>query len=392
MRYRVVAVGSSNLVERVAIDAADAADARGQAALRGLRVLSVQPASVLPGRTARFPLVQFSHQLIALLGAGLTLTEAIAALAEKESHAATRATLETVRRQLNEGRTLSTAVGGLPRAFPPLYVATLRASERTGAIAESLARFVSYQEQVDLLRKRVVSAAIYPCVLLLAGALVTLFLVGYVVPRFSGIYADVGRDLPWASRMLMEWGRLLDAHGVALSVGAAAFAALLAYGLTRRRVRGWLGAAVARVPSVGRQLHVYQLARFYRTVGMLLRGGTPVVTAFEMSVGLLGPALQPRLHLAAAEVRAGRSLTDSLAAHGLTTPIAERMLRVGARSGEMGEMMERIASFYDDDIARWVDVATRLIEPAMMALIGLVIGTVVVLMYFPIFELAGTVQ
>ena len=116
------------------------------------------------------------------------------------------------------------------------------------------------------------------------------------------------------------------------------------------------------------------------------------MTAFEMTRGLLAAAAQPQLAAATRAVSEGRSLDDALTTHGLTTPIAERMLRVGERSGNMGEMMERIAAFYDEDLSRFVDVATRLIEPAMMTVIGLVIGVIVVLMYFPIFELAGSIR
>jgi general secretion pathway protein F len=111
-----------------------------------------------------------------------------------------------------------------------------------------------------------------------------------------------------------------------------------------------------------------------------------------MTRGLLAADAQPRLAAATRAVREGKSLTEALAAQRLTTPVAERMLRVGERSGNMGEMMERIAAFYDEALSRWVDIATRLIEPAMMTVIGLVIGLVVVLMYFPIFELAGSIR
>jgi general secretion pathway protein F len=153
-----------------------------------------------------------------------------------------------------------------------------------------------------------------------------------------------------------------------------------------------VGRLIARIPSINHQLQLYQLARLYRTSGMLLRGGLPVVTAFDMTRGLLPAAAQPRLAAATRAVREGQSLTDSLTRHALTTPVAERMLRVGERSGNMGEMMERVADFYDTELSRWVDVATRLIEPVMMTVIGLLIGGIVVLMYFPIFELAGSIR
>ena len=392
MRFRITTLDGGQGVAVQELDALDEADAQRQAIARGLRVLAIQAARWKGSRRARLPLVPFSNELVALLEAGLSLVEAIDALTEKERDGGVRHLLEGVRRRLYEGQSLSAALGEFPAAFPTLYVATVRASERSGAIAEALRRYVAYQQQIELLKKRLVNASIYPAVLLAAGTLVLLFLVAYVVPRFSGIYEDIGGELPLASKVLMQWGRLLDAHGLAVLAGAVAALALAGYGVMRPGFRAAAGRLAARAPMVGRQVELYQLARMYRTVGMLLRGGLPVVTAFEMTRGLLAVAAQPRLAVATRAVREGRSLTDALAAQGLTTPVAERMLRVGERSGNMGEMMERIAAFYDDELSRVVDLATRLIEPAMMTVIGLVIGLIVVLMYFPIFELAGSIR
>jgi general secretion pathway protein F len=392
MRFRVTALDIHSSLALHEMDATDETDARRQAHARGLRVLAVRGARLrAPGR-AKLALVPFSNELVALLEAGLSLVEAIDALTEKERDEAVRSMLEGLRRRLYEGQSLSTALGEFPSCFPPLYVATVRASERSGAISEALRRFVAYQEQIDLLKKRLINASIYPAVLLGAGAVVVLFLVAYVIPRFSGIYEDIGGELPLASRLLMQWGQFLNAHGFAVFVSFVVATASVVYGALQPAFRRAVGRAFARIPTVGRQLELYQLARLYRTVGMLLRGGLPVVTAFEMTRGLLAAASQPRLAAATRSVREGMSLTDSLSATGLTTPVAERMLRVGERSGNMGDMMERIAGFYDAELARFVEVATRLIEPAMMTVIGLVIGGIVVLMYFPIFELAGSIR
>jgi len=392
MRFRITTLDGGQGVAIHEMDALDEADAHRQALTRGLRVLAIQAARLKGSRRARLSLVSFSNELVALLEAGLSLVEGIDALTEKERDESVRHLLEGLRRRLYEGQSLSAALGEFPSSFPTLYVATVRASERTGAIAEALRRFVTYQQQIDLLKKRLINASIYPAVLLAAGSLVVLFLVAYVVPRFSGIYEDIGGELPFASNMLMQWGRLIDAHGLAMLAGFLACVALACYGVLRPGFRAAVGRLSARMPMVGHQIELYQLARLYRTAGMLLRGGLPVVTAFEMTRGLLAAAARPRLAAATRAVREGRSLADSLAAQGLTTPVAERMLRVGERSGNMGEMMERIAAFYDEDLSRFVDVATRLIEPAMMTVIGLVIGLIVVLMYFPIFELAGSIR
>jgi general secretion pathway protein F len=392
VRFRVTALDARSCPAIHELDALDDADARRQATARGLKVVAVQGARLRSRGRAKLALVSFSNELVALLEAGLSLTEAIDALTEKERDEAIRSILEGLRRRLYEGQSLSTALGEFPSCFPPLFVATVRASERSGAISEALRRFVTYQEQIDLLKKRLINASIYPAVLLGAGALVVIFLVAYVVPRFAGIYEDIGGQLPWASRLLMHWGQLIDAHGAAVLVGFLLTVGAAGYGVSRPGFRASVGRALARIPAIGQQLELYQLARLYRTVGMLLRGGLPVVTAFEMTRGLLAAAAQPRLASATRAVREGQSLTDALTAMALTTPVAERMLRVGERSGNMGEMMERIAGFYDAELSRFVEVATRLIEPAMMTVIGLVIGGIVVLMYFPIFELAGSIR
>jgi general secretion pathway protein F len=393
MQFRVKAHDTSGGVLVYAVSAADETDARRQVVADGRQVISI--AKAWQGRSrgvSRVPLVSFSQELVALLDAGLPLVESIDTLTEKEANPSTKRALEQIRARLFEGKTLSTAFEEQPLSFPPLYVATLRASERTGAIREALVRYVAYQQQIDILRKKLVSASIYPLVLCGAGLIVTVFLLGYVVPRFSSIYEDLGSELPWASRMLMQWGQALQHHGLMVLMILAAAAIIVGNLVTRPGFRGALLQKAARIPIIGRQMHMYALARLYRTVGMLLRGGTPAVTAFDMSSGLLSAALRPSLARATLAVREGQSLANSMEKFQLTTPVAARMLRVGERSGNMGEMMERIASFYDEELARTVDLLTRLIEPALMTLVGLIIGVIVVLMYFPIFELAGSIK
>jgi len=394
MRFRVKAMSGGQDVLSYVLDAVDELDARRQVAGAGLAFISIARERSLNffNRPARMQLVIFSQELVALLDAGLSLVESIETLGEKEASPSVRTTLDQVLKRLREGQTFGSALAEHPQNFPTLYVATVRAAERTGALREALTRYVAYQQQVDVLRKSLVNASIYPAVLCGAGLLVVAFLMGYVVPRFSSIYEDLGSGLPWASRMLMRWGQFLDAHGFLVLVSAICTVAGLAYAFTRPGVRAAIGARIARIPALGSRLHIYQLARLYRTVGMLQRGGTPMVTAMRMSAGLLSVNLRAAFANATQAVREGRSVADAMEQFGLTTPVAARMLRVGERSGNMGEMMERIAGFYDEELSRWVGLVTRLIEPALMSIIGIIIGVIVVLMYFPIFELAGSIK
>lgn len=396
MRYLVKTYREPEGVVVLPFDAADAAEATRQAEVQGYRILSVKGGTAwcfnLTRRSGRFPIMLFSQELLALLDAGLTLVEAMEALAEKEHHHDTKRVLDQIIARLYEGQTFSQALTQFPAAFPQLYVATVRASEKSGSMLDALTRYVGYQSQLEVVRKKLVSASIYPALLMGVGGLVTLFLLVYVVPKFSHVYEDMGGELPLLSRLLMQWGKLLEAHGWTVLVGCLAVLAALGYLASRPAFRLWLGKKLWQVPAVGERMRLYQLARFYRTLGMLLTGGMPAVVALDMASGLLTPALRDNLRQASQWVREGRSLSDSMEVHHLTTPVALRMLRVGERTGNMGAMMERIAGFYDEEMARWVDWFTRLFEPILMALIGVVIGGIVVLMYLPIFELAGSIQ
>lgn len=396
MRYQIKAVKSGGAVVSLSLDARDDRDANEQAQAQGYVVLAVRRsggmAAVGSFGAARFPLVLFTQELLALLRSGISLVEAIETLSEKESKAATARVLSGLLGRLREGQSLSTALQAFPDAFPDLYVATVRASERSGSLPEALARYITYQTQLDAVKKHLISASIYPAILIGVGGLVALFLLGYVVPRFSHIYEDIGGDMPWLTKMLMAWGRFVEARGGMLLAAIVAVVVGLILWLRQPRSRQWLGRQFMRIPAIGERVRVYQLTRFYRTVGMLLIGGTPVTQALTMVSGLLDQALRQNLAVALRRIREGQPISVSLDGHGLTTPVALRMLRVGERTGMMGDMMERTAAFHEEELSRWVERFTRTFEPLLMAVIGVVIGGIVLLMYFPIFELAGSIH
>lgn len=396
MLFKVKALAESRRVQ-LQLDAVDAVDAAAQARLQGLTVIAVQPGrpGLMPtvfSQRSRFPLNLFSRELLALLGSGLSLIEALQALEEKEARPEYRAILSEVLRRLYDGESFSAAIAHQPACFPALYVAMVRASERTSDLPQALKRYVAYQEQLEFVRKKVIAASVYPLLLLVVGAMVALFLLGYVTPRFSALYADNLAALPFASRVLMQWGGLVAEHAFEAGILVLAGFAGLAHLATLPRVRVGFGRLLWRLPSLGERLRIFHLSRFYRTVGMLLDGGIPAVSALEMAAGLLHPELRDRLAAAATGIREGKSISQSMERAGLTTPVALRMLRVGEKSGRMGEMMESAAAFHDEETSRFVEWFTRLFEPILMAFIGLIIGLIVVLLYLPIFELAGSLE
>jgi general secretion pathway protein F len=390
MRFQVKAVRDAGAIELFECDATDAADATRQAAGRGFTVLKVSRAG--GGGLATFPLLLFSQELATLLEAGVPLVEALETLAQKERAGSSRAVLGQLVTALREGQPFSAALARQPAVFPVLYVATVRAAERTGDLAPSVSRYVEYQSRLETVKKKVVNALIYPTLLIGVGGLVTLFLLLYVVPRFSQIYQERSADLPVFSQILLAWGAFAQERGAIIAAGVAALAVVLVAaarsGALRARAVGLLWAW----PAAGERLRMYQLVRFYRTTGMLLAGGIPVVTAFEMAGGVLDARLQAALAAAARAVRQGQPIAAALEANGLTTPVATRMLAVGERSGNMGTMLDKVAGFHEEELSRWIEWFSRLFEPLLMAAIGLVIGAIVVLMYMPIFELAGSIR
>lgn len=392
MRYAVRAIGSAGVVT-VAVDAADAAAALAQVGMQALRPLSVSAASARrPSSRGQFSLPLFSQELLALLEAGLSLTEAIDALCDKEQRAEARTVLEQLARALNEGLRFSAALEAQPAHFPALYVGLMRAAERTSSLPASLSRYIDYRNRLDAVRGRVVSALIYPAILAAVGLLVTLFLLGHVVPRFAGVYQGSGRELPWLSQQLIAWGAFAAQHGKALALGAAGllFAAIVTG-------RAWWQAGgpqrlLRRLPGIGSTVVTFELARLYLSLGTLLEGGLPILQAMGLAEGLLSAETLLRYRLAAAAIGRGESVSQAFEGAALVTPVALRMLRVGERTGQLGEMMERAARFHDGEISRRIDVFARTFEPLLMAAIGLVVGTIVVLLYMPIFDLAGSLR
>ncbi|SEL57520.1 general secretion pathway protein F [Roseateles sp. YR242] len=383
--------GAVRWIEQVDMSEADAVRV---AVSQGAKVLAVERGQVTEAapKGARFGLLLFTQELLALLDAGLNLTEALATLHAKERQLLAREVLGRMRQQLEEGRSFSDVLAAMPQHFPEVYAATVRAAERTGDLPRALARYIAYQLQFDVIRKKLVSAAIYPVMLLVVGSFVALFLLGYVVPRFSAVYESSGRELPWMSAMLLGFGKALYGHWQLALAGAVGLGGLLVAVFSRPAGRLALLQAVLSMPGLAEKAKEFRLARFYRAVSLLLASGIALPRAIGMVGGLLGPAEQSRLAQARLAIEQGQSLSTALLAVQLASPVAESLIKVGERSGQLADMLERTARFQDDDFARWVDWASKLIEPLLMTVMGVVIGAIVVLMYMPIFDLAGSLQ
>jgi len=360
----------------------------------GLEVLEIKAAGMgasLSGSSQRFDLALFSHELIALLRAGLSLIETLETLAERQQEAQQNDVMLTeLVRHMQEGRSFSHSLEGFPALFPELFVASIAASEQTGEMVDALERYLRYHEQVSVIRQKIISASLYPAMLMLVGAGVGLFLLCFLVPRFSHVYEGMDTQLPLASRLLMEWGMFAGEHAWLVTGGLVVLVVLLIGAVRHPGVQRWFMSALQRNRWIGAQLRLMQLSRFYRSLGLLLRGGIPAIKALRMTQPLLPGAMQMALGQAIQEVTQGKTLSESLQRFQLTTPVALRLLRAGERNGQLADMLERVAAFHDKEVGHWIDRFTRLFEPLLMLFIGGVIGGIVILLYLPIFELAGS--
>ena len=381
---------------RFEIDAESVLEARKLAESQGLTVLNVQPPSTFSlknfQQTKPFPLILFCQEFRVLFEAGLSVLEVIETLIAKETHANNKQILQGLFNAVSEGKTLSEAFMLQGNIFPSLFTATINAAETTGDLAEALMRYSQYLENVDLLKKRIVSASIYPAIVVSFGLAVLLFLMVYVIPKFSKIYETQISNVSTSTQLLLDLGKFSQQYGLYLLLLVLGLMAFLIAVLARPEMRAKLYERLCQLPFVGEKVRVYHLSRFYRTFSMLLKSGIPVTNGLSMVDSLLGAGLRNNLQQAKKAIAEGQPFSQALQQAQLTTPVALRLFNVGEKTGTLDKMMERAASFHEDEMLRWVDRFTKIFEPTLMALISLLIGGIVMMMYMPIFELASGIE
>jgi len=391
MRYSVRAC-LDGAVSTVEIDALDEADVHRQVAARAGVVLRVTPARAASRTTSRFDSALFATELAELLDAGLEIAEALEALGEASRDAAGARVCARLLEGLRAGASFSQSLAAMPEHFPALFTGLVRASEHSSGVLAALRRWTDYRQRHDALRTKIGSALVYPALLLAVGGAVTLFLVGYVVPRFAVAYRGTTANLPWLSRQMMTAGETLAAHRPEFLVGIALLLAALVHAARHAARSGRLEHALARLPGVGARVTQFRLSQLHLTLGTLLQAGLPALGALELARSVVPPAQQPALAATMRALAQGQRWSDALAAQGLVTPISRRLLRAGEGTGRLADMLVRSARYQDGELARWLERFSRLFEPLLMVAIGLVVGAIVVLLYLPIFDLAGSLQ
>ena len=346
-----------------------------------------------PRRWEKEQFLLFNQEFLALVKAGMPILYIFDAVLQEGWDRETVQVLTSVRSAVAGGSALAEAFAQHPRYFPSLYCSIIRAGEQTGDLPIVLERFISYQKHIRHLRERLRSAAIYPSLLILASAGVLAFLLLYVIPTFTQIYADAQVVLPPVTRALMALagllGRIWPLLLLALALAPFGLRRALQRPRWRLRLDGWL----LRLPGLGPLLQEVGLVNYCQTLSTVLNSGMPLLPATELACGVLNNrVLEQRLRGVLREISGGGSLAEALQQSGVIPSLAVRMVATGEKTGSLSSMLGEVAEFYQATVENRLGRLAGFAEPAMMIVVGLLIGVIVVAIYLPIFQLAGTVR
>ncbi|HET9963368.1 MAG TPA: type II secretion system F family protein [Nitrospiraceae bacterium] len=348
------------------------------------------------GRWSKLPLQEFlvfNQELLALIKAGLPVLRIWDLLIDRAQRAPFREALQSIRQDIRGGASVSESLTKHPVYFSELYLATIRAGEQSGNLAEVLQRYIAYLKLMIELRQKVVKALAYPGFLVVVGIAVVGFLLSYVMPTFVSVYGESAANLPGATRALITVIQMAEAQLIPtlLVAGAVIVAGRTWYQTPAGRFT--VDRQLLRLPLIGTILVQHHTIQLARTLATVLAGGTPLVDALEVARGAVSNRFVSRgLASAVAEIREGNTLAAAIERPKILPKLAIEMLSVGEETGSLEPMLRDVAEFYEGDLDVRLSQLTTWIEPVLLLIMGVVVGGIVIIMYLPIFQMAGTIQ
>lgn len=348
----------------------------------------------LPWRRERLDVAAWCHELRTLIAAGMTAVEAIETLAAQQTGPAQQALHAQLIQSLGQGSALSAAMQATSQ-FPGILISGIKAGERSSELLAALDDYLRFDAMISTLRRKVVSAAIYPLMVAGLGFIITLFLLLFVLPRFSAMYSASGTDvvLSGTTSLVLTVSRFAAAHSGWLFGSLIALFLLLAWSVAvgaAAKAGRWLLESWA---PLSRRAQDFRLAKLYQTLALMYRGGYALDEALGHAAALqLGSSIDTSVQAAAAALRRGQRVSTALGTAGLAEPVALRLLAVGERSGNFDIVLQAIAERHAQRFAVLLERTTRVVEPVMLLLVSLVVGSIVLMMYLPIFDLASSVR
>jgi type IV pilus assembly protein PilC len=391
---------SGEIVEGVYV-APSEAHLRRELEEKGLHVLALRPRGVsLPGLslTPRKPKIQrheflvFNQELATLLKAGMPLVQSLDILRSRLANPVFKAVLDDVYDKVRSGTALSDAFQAHGELFPSVYTASLMAGERAGNLDAVIRRYVAYAKVVDTVRKKTISALVYPAILIGLAVVLVGIIVVQVIPTFSGFYSSFNAPLPLSTRIIVAVSNVVRANLLLIVGGTLASVGAFYAWIKQPGQRARFDHALMKLPWIGASVHKFATAQLARTLATLLGGGIPLVNALEIGSRSTGNRyMGQEMTIVAQRVREGQGFAATLLERNVVPDVAIKMIEVGESTGALQEMLNSLADFYDEEIETDVGRFVTVIEPALLIVMGVVIAAIVLALYLPLFELTSVI-
>jgi len=333
----------------------------------------------------------FYRQLARLVKSGVPIVSVLTILAEQSSNQALRNILENVRNQVREGHPFSSSLAVYPHVFSAFDIAMIQAGESTGHLEISLVRIGDYREAAEELSSKLRTALVYPAFILSVGIVTVCFMLGYVIPKFSKFFTDLGQDLPGITRFLIHLSQGIQAGWIWILLGSAVTVFLIKKYLQSHREK-W-HEFLLQCPKAGKIILMSEIARFSRALELLLHSHITLLNALKIALPVLGnESLKKELKACGKVLEQGGYLSEGLRKSRWFPPFVVHWIRVGEESGRLDEILGEIANWYEQETARFVKLATQLIEPSLILLIGLILGFIVIAVLMPVFSMNAIIS
>jgi len=398
-RYKAATIDGKVVDKTVIADSK--ASLKDQVTKEGFYILSITPAekssllSFQLSKRKRFKekdFFSFNQEFSVLIESGFSVVAALDAIIEKDAQSELNDILKDIREDIAGGESLSEAFGKYSHLFTNLYAATLKAGEKSGDIPSAISRYIEYLKKVAEIKKKVVSASVYPVILTVVSIFVLFFLVIYVVPSISGSFFESGTELPWITNLLVNVSNALRSNVLYLLATIAILSALYFYYSKKDFIKIKTDRLIVKSPFFGELYMQYMTSRLTRTLATLLSSGTSIPDSLRLSIDTMTNLfIKTKLQEVIKKIEQGESFAESLSSTTIFPRLAIKMITAGESSGSLERVLNNTADFYDSGVETKLTVLTSAIEPALMVIMGLLIGFIVLAMYLPIFQLAGTI-
>lgn len=337
-------------------------------------------------------LMIFTRQLATMVDAGLPIDHALETLAEQTDSEGFQAVLYEILNQIRQGSRISEALAAYPRIFPTIYISMVRAAEASGQLATILNQLAGYMESSQRVKQKVKAAMTYPTLATFMIVVVAAVLMLVVVPKFAKIFDLVKGELPLPTKIVLAISNFLQAHCVIAGLTLAGAIASFVVALKTRRGRYCFDLFKLNVPIFGKLFSQVAIARFSRTLGTLLSSGVPILDALGIVEQASGNAvIEEAVHESVGSVSSGSSLADVFESRAVFPPMLVKMIAVGEQTGRLDSLLSKIASFYDERVTAAVEGLTSMIEPLLIGFLGLVVGGIVVAIFFPMIKITQSI-